>query len=226
MYPFVCFILLVSLEGIKTDHNKTNDVTTMSNKNEETDANNSVETPVTMYINSNETPTTVHTSSTGTCNTNSYCQTNANCIKASDCLINLVNMKENLLFFIIAFLLLVCILLLLIIMCLACKRCRGVRNDKMVIMKSSRRSSVNGGPSEVEVRYSSVKVEIETTPDEEQERTPEEEVGGAAAEVRNQVKENQNSASDTTETSETAPTQEVDQSGQTDLKIEDLEKAE
>lgn len=79
----------------------------------------------------------------------------------------------------------------------------------MVVKKSSRRSSVNGGPSEVEVRYSSVKVEIETTPDEEQERTPEEEVGGAAAEVGNQVKENQNSASDTIKTSETTPTQEV-----------------
>ncbi|KAK3521694.1 hypothetical protein QTP70_015570 [Hemibagrus guttatus] len=231
MYHFVCFILVVSLEGIKTQspNSTTNDVSnTTSSQHPTADItpNNfgySTNTSTMMYTNNKEMPTSKST------NTNSNCQTTAdkpNSNKQADCLIGLTNIKEMLPFFITAFLSVVCILLLLIIMCLACKSCRGVRNDKMVVMKSSRRSSVNGGPSELEVRYSSVKVEIETTPDEEQERTPEEEVGGAAAEVGVQVsaKENTNSANDTTETIETAPTQKVDQSGQTDL--EDLEKAE
>ncbi|GAA6094977.1 uncharacterized protein LOC113650266 [Tachysurus ichikawai] len=92
----------------------------------------------------------------------------------------------------------------------------------MVVMKSS--SGVNGKPSETEFKYSSVKVEIETTPDEAQEQTPEEEVGGEDSQVS--AKENQNTAKDTSETSEATPTQVVDPSGQTDLKMEDLEKAE
>lgn len=70
----------------------------------------------------------------------------------------------------------------------------------------------------------SVKVETETTPGQSQKP---EEVGGAGAgaEPKNQVsgKEDNNSANDT---GETAPTQEVVQSGETDLQMKDLEKAE
>lgn len=148
--------------------------------------------------------------------------------KETDCLINLKDKKEMALWLMITLLLLICFLLLVIIVCLTCKCFRGIRNDKLVVTKSSkitRRNSLNGGPSETDIMLkdcSSVKVEIETTTDESQEP---EEVGGATAEVGNQVstKENKNSPN---VTSETTPTQEFDQSGETDLKKEDLEKEE
>ncbi|XP_027014293.2 uncharacterized protein LOC113650266 [Tachysurus fulvidraco] len=220
MYHFVCFVLLVSLEGIKTSTQTTSiehtvsqmDTATMTYKGPSDHKGMLAQT---MGSKPSSKPPSKPPSEPPSELTS----------EPSSCLIDLKDKKDVLLFSANALLLLVCLLLLLIIMCMACKRCRRSRKDKMVMMKSS--SGVNGKPSECEVKYSSVNVEIETTPDEAQEQTPEEEVGGEASQVS--AKENQNTAKDTNETSETneaTPTQEVDRSDQTDLKMEDLDKAE
>ncbi|KAF4082348.1 hypothetical protein AMELA_G00150390 [Ameiurus melas] len=220
MYHFVCFILLVSLEGLQgngtTSYTSTNITTNVS-----------ITTPVNS---SNTTSQSYSSKQTSTEMTSTSKQTSVQPRPSddTDCLFNLKYEKDIFIWSMIGSLILICLLLLVIIMCLACKCCRRVKNGEMVVTKSSatiRRNSANGGPSETDILLkdrTSVKVEMETTPDEPQEP---EELGGAAAEIENQVskEENKNSANDT---SENAPTQEGGQSDEIDPKTEDLEKAE
>ncbi|TSM28213.1 hypothetical protein Baya_6995 [Bagarius yarrelli] len=211
MYHLVCFILILSLKGIKT----ANSDPEPSDKSD----NNETTTPIpTTMFKTSANPKTVQVQSTTT--------------KTADCLLRLSNTKELLLFLIIALLSLICLLLLVIIMCLSFKRCRGFRKDKMIVMKSSRttrRTSVNGGLSETDLMLkdcSSVKVEIETTPDvaqkpEKEERKPADEVNQV------NIEKKEISANDTTETSAMTPAKENAQSSQTDPKRgNELETAE
>lgn len=223
MYHFVCFILLVSLEGLRAQENGTASVASTNPL-----INSSTTDAVTsLYITSNsvthKNPTARKSSTISTSKQTAVQSTSSD---QTGFLFNLADMPKLTLLLIIVSLVLLCLFLLVIIMCLACGCCRRGSNSKMVVTKSSatiRRNSANGGPSETDILLkdsNSVKVEIETTPDEPQEP---EELGGAAAEVGNQVstEENKNSANDT---SETAPTQEGDRSDETDPKTEDLEK--
>lgn len=224
MYHFVCFILFVSMNGQKSSATTPSSFSSASNPTVSTNASVQMlqTNPVTRDNKHTTKPTELATISKTE-------QTPGQSSMGTGCLINLEDKKEVTLWLMIAVLSLICFLLLIIIMCLTCKCCQDAKNDELVVMKSpkiTRSNSENGGPSETDIMLkdcSSVKVEIEATEDESQ--VPEE-VGGATAKVGNQVstEENKNSAD---VTSETTPTQEVDQSDETgDLKTEDLEKAE
>lgn len=223
MYHFVCFILFVSVNGQKPSDTIPSSFSSASNPTVSTNA--SVQTFQTNPM-TRDKPTATPTVPATVSKTE---QTPGQSSMGTGCLINLKDKKEMTLWLMIVVLSLICFLLLIIIMCLTCKCCRGTKNNELVVTKSpqiTRSNSENGGPSETDIMLkdcSSVKVEIEATEDESQ--VPEE-VGGATAKVGNQVstEENKNSAD---VTSETTPTQEVDQSDETgDLKMEDLEKAE
>lgn len=197
MYHFVCFILLVSLEGLRAD-NSTNISTTVTVK--------------TTAVITSKNPSILSALSTPPQSTST---SKSQTIKQHDCLFNLKDSKEMFLFSIISLLLLIC-LFLLVITCLVCKRCRGARSDELVVMKSStitRRNNVNGGPSETDIMLKgcgSVNVEIEAALEESQDN-------GVSGE------EHKNSAN---ESGEVAPTHEDEQAGEPDQKEEDGEKAE
>lgn len=215
MFPFMCFVLLVSLEGLKAKNTAAAPSTNGSEQeiSSSTQTNKNETTPMTTAISTSTA--TVKSASVTLCTTNSEKDQST---QQTNCLFNLKDSKEMLLWSIISLLLLIC-LLLLVILCLVCKRCRSTRHNYEVVNKSpttARRNSVNGGPSETDIMLkgcSSVKVETETTPDESQKP---EEVGGASSGTENQVpgEESKKSANDT---SETGTTQEFDQSGGKDL---------
>ncbi|XP_053502191.1 uncharacterized protein LOC128620866 isoform X2 [Ictalurus furcatus] len=221
MYHFVCFILLVSLEGLRAQENGTTIEASTS-----LFTNSPTADFVTSSYRPSNTPKQTSTTKSSSISTSKQTAVQPTTSDQTGCLFNLKDMTKMTLLLIIVSLILICPFLLVIIMCLARRCCRRGSSSKMVVTKSpttSRRNSANGGPSETDILLKDsnlVKVEIETTPDKPQEP---EELGGAAAEVGNQVStdENKNSANDT---SETAPTQEGDQSDGTDPKTEDLEK--
>ncbi|KAI5624491.1 hypothetical protein C0J50_16013 [Silurus asotus] len=220
----MCFILLVSLEGLKANVNNTS-VSPMTLSAKVTEENNSISSlsKAPTQTSTSFVPTTTST----TLSTTKEKQRPTKVTQKEDCLIDLGNKKEMTLWMMIALLGLISFLLLVIILCMACKCSQGTRKGELVLMKSSTRTkknSVNGGPSENEVMLkecSSVKVEVETTPDENQE--PEEE-GGAAANMENQDSGEENKNSDN-DISKATLTQEAEQSDKTDHVIEDLENA-